>query len=106
PECDEEVTSKADYVGSTSGIMDFAKKSSCKEFIIGTENSIVEHLEYECPDKKFYPLSKGLVCLNMRLTTLKSVYDCLLGGGEEITLDEPLRVAAKKCIDKMIALGG
>lgn len=106
PECDEEVAKDADYIGSTSGIMDFAEKSSCKEFIIGTENSIVEHLEYECPDKKFYPLSKGLVCLNMRLTTLKSVYDCLLGGGEEITLDEPLRLAAKKCIDKMIELGG
>ena len=106
PECDEEVVKNADYVGSTSGIMDFAKKSAGKEFIIGTENSIVEHLQYECPDKKFYPLSKGLVCLNMRLTTLKSVYDCLVDGGEEIILDEPLRVAAKKCIDKMIELGG
>ncbi|MBD5636483.1 MAG: quinolinate synthase NadA [Clostridia bacterium] len=106
PECLKEVTDKADYIGSTSGIMDFAKKSSCKEFIIGTENTIVEHLQYECPDKKFYPLSKKLICEDMRLTTLKSVYDCLLGGGEEIILDEPLRLAAKKCIDKMIELGG
>ena len=106
PECDDEVTERADYIGSTSGIMDFAKKSGHKEFIIGTENTIAEHLQYECPDKKFYPLSKGLVCLNMRLTTLKSVYDCLTGGGEEIVLDEPLRLAAKKPIDRMIALGG
>lgn len=106
PECGEEVTKRADYAGSTSGIMGFAKESSCKEFIIGTDNSIVEHLQYECPDKKFYPLSKRLVCMDMRLTTLKSVYDCLLGGGEEIILDEPLRLAAKKSIDKMIELGG
>ena len=42
----------------------------------------------------------------MRLTTLKGVYDCLTGGGEEIILDEPLRLAAKKCIDRMIELGG
>ena len=55
PECREEVVEKADYVGSTTGIMDFAKKSPNKEFIIGTENSIVEHLQFECPDKKFYP---------------------------------------------------
>ena len=53
PECREEVVEKADYVGSTTGIMDFAKKSPNKEFIIGTENSIVEHLQFECPDKKF-----------------------------------------------------
>ena len=38
---------------STTGIMEFAKKSEHKEFIIGTENSIVEHLQFECPDKKF-----------------------------------------------------
>lgn len=106
PECDDEVTERADYIGSTSGIMNFAKESAAKEFIIGTENTIVEHLQYELPDKKFYPLSKGLVCLNMRLTTLKSVYDCLTGGGEEIVLDEGLRLAAKKSIDRMIELGG
>ena len=106
PECFEEVVDQADYVGSTSGIMDYVKGSAHDEFIIGTDNSIIEHLGYEFPDKKFYPLSKKLMCVNMRLTTLKDVRDCLLHGGEEITLDEELRLAAKKCIDKMIELGG
>ena len=106
PECFEEVVSQADYVGSTSGIMDFVRASGHNEFIIGTDNSIREHLEFEFPEKQFYPLSKKLVCVNMRLTTLKNVRDSLLGGGEEITLEEPLRLAAKKCIDRMIELGG
>ena len=107
PECRPEVVELADYVGSTSGIMDFAEKSDKTEFIIGTENSIVEHLEAKCPHKKFYPLSDKLVCGNMRLTTLEDVLHCLEGkGGEEITLDEDLRLKAVKCIERMIALGG
>jgi quinolinate synthase len=107
PECRPEVVKYADYVGSTSGIMEFAKKSNAKEFIIGTENSIVQHLQFACEGKKFYPLSKDLVCHNMKATTLVDVYNCLLGeGGEEIILDEQLISSAVKCIDKMIAYGG
>lgn len=66
PECKPEVVRHADYVGSTSGIMQFAEKSDCREFIIGTELSIAEHLQYACPDKRFYPLSKKLICQNMK----------------------------------------
>lgn len=106
PECVPEVVAQADYVGSTTGIMDFAKKSDAKEFIIGTENSIVSHLQLACPDKKFYPLSKNLVCHNMKLTTIVDVLNCVKGiGGEEIKLDEDVRLGAKRCIDKMIELG-
>ena len=106
PECRPEVVELADYVGSTSGIMDYAEKSDAKEFIIGTENSIVQHLQFKCPNKKFYPLSKDLVCHNMKLTTLPDVLNCILGtAGEEIVLDEDLRKKAVKCIEKMIELG-
>ncbi len=107
PECRPEVTALADYIGSTSGIMDFAVKSDKKEFIIGTENSIVQHLQFKCPDKLFYPLSKDLVCHNMKATTLPDVYNCLSGrGGEEIVMDEELISSAVKCIEKMIEYGG
>lgn len=107
PECRPEVLEFADYVGSTSGIMDYAAKSPAKEFIIGTENSIVQHLQYKHPQKKFYPLSKDMVCHNMKLTTLPEVYTCIAGdGGEEIELDEETRVAAVRCIERMIAYGG
>lgn len=107
PECRPEVVKYADYVGSTSGIMDFAKSSGAKEFIIGTENSIVEHLQFACPDKKFYPLSKDLVCHNMKITTLADVYNCLNGeGGEEIIMSGELIASAVRCINKMIEYGG
>lgn len=107
PECLPAVTKLADYAGSTTGIMAYAKNSDCDEFIIGTENSIVEHLQYECPDKKFYPLSKDCVCHNMKLTTLNDVYQCVKGiAGEEITLDEEVRVKALNSINNMLKLGG
>ena len=107
PECRPEVTEAADFVGSTTGIMDFAIKSDKKEFIIGTENSIVQHLQFRCPEKNFYPLSKDLVCHNMKITTLPDVFNCLCGrGGAEIVLDEDTRVKAVKAIEKMIEYGG
>lgn len=106
PECRPEVVKEADYIGSTSGIMNFARESSAKEFIIGTEISIAESLQYECPDKKFYPLSKELICPNMKSTTLVDLYNTIMGeGGEEIIMDEKIRTDAKKCIDMMIKLG-
>lgn len=106
PECTPSVVAHADFVGSTSAIMNYAKESDKKEFIIGTEISIAEHLAYECPDKRFYPLSKDLICPNMKSTTLVDVYNIVTGnGGEEITLDDETMTKARKCIDKMIELG-
>lgn len=107
PECVPEVSECADYVGSTSGIIDYAKSSDCSEFIIGTENSIAQHLQFECPDKKFWLLSKGLICQNMKATTLVDVLNCVRGcGGEEIVMDPETIESARRCIDKMIAMGG
>lgn len=106
PECMPDVVALADYVGSTTGIMNFAEKSDAKEFIIGTENSIVAHLQLECPDKNFYPLSKDCICHNMKATTLVDVLNCCKGTfGEEIILDEDTYKGAKRCIDEMIRLG-
>ena len=107
PECRPEVTALADYAGSTTGIMSFAEKSDAKEFIIGTENSIVQHLQMQCPEKRFYPLSKDCICQNMKLTTLGDVYDCVCGrGGLEIEMDAALIADARRCIDAMLAHGG
>ena len=106
PECKPEVCKHADYIGSTSGIVDYAIKSDAKEFIIGTEISIAEHLQYVCPDKKFYPLSKSLICSDMKSTTLMDVYNCLTGnGGLEIIMSEEQIKKASVCIDKMLELG-
>ena len=106
PECTPEVVAMADYVGSTSGIMNYAVNSDKTDFIIGTEISIAEHLQYMYPDKNFYILTQKLICPNMKATTLVDVYNCLAGkGGEEITLDDKTIKDAKKCIDEMIRLG-
>lgn len=111
PECVPAVTEQADYIGSTSGIMNFAKQSDAKEFIIGTEISIAEHLQYECPDKKFYILSKKILCPNMKMTTLMDVYNiCKDIGTEEaakneIIMDDELIAKARVCIDEMLRLG-
>jgi len=110
PECRPEIADAADYVGSTTGIMKYARESDAKEFIIGTEISITEHLQYEMPEKDFYNLSKSLICPNMKLTTLMDVYKTLLnldnGKAFEIKMDDELIRKAKVCIDEMIRLGG
>lgn len=106
PECRPEVVELADFVGSTTEIMDFAAKSSAEEFIIGTENSIVQHLGIDHPEKLFFPLSKDCVCHNMKVTTIADVLHTLEGrDGFEINIAEEERLAAKKCIDEMLRLG-
>ena len=106
PECVPDVVNEADFVGSTSAIMDYAINSSNKEFIIGTEMSIAEHLQYKCPDKLFFYLSKKLLCPNMKTTTLIDVLHCVKDyRGDEIVLDQDTINKAKGCIDEMIRLG-
>ena len=107
PECRKEVVDLADYVGSTTGIMKYAESSDANEFIIGTESSIVSHLQFSCPEKRFYLLSKQCVCHNMKMTTLPDVLHAVEGiGGDEITLTAHTIRNARKCIDRMIELGG
>ncbi|MDR3766666.1 MAG: quinolinate synthase NadA [Butyricicoccus sp.] len=106
PECAPEVTERGDYVGSTTAIMNYVGQSSAREFIIATENSITEHLQYQYPDKVFYPLTAKLTCPDMRITSLMDIYHCIQGtGGEEIQLADEVMEKASKCIEKMIALG-
>lgn len=106
PECKPEVVAQSDYVGSTTGIMKFAKESDHKNFIIGTEISIAESLQYECPEKNFYSLSPKLICPDMKATTLIDLYNTITGnGGEEIIMDKQTIEKARRCIDKMLELG-
>lgn len=106
PECKPEVVEQADFVGSTTAIMKFAQESEAKEFIIGTEISIAEHLACDCPGKQFYQLSSRLLCNDMKATTLVDLYNTLLDGkGKEISLDEDTISKARVCIDKMLELG-
>ncbi len=106
PECTPDVLMLADFVDSTSAIMEYAKSSDKSDFVIGTEISIAQHLAYQCPEKQFYTLSKNLICPNMKATSLIDVYNAVSDvGGEEILLDEETIRKARLCIDRMIELG-
>ncbi|MGN0687657.1 MAG: quinolinate synthase NadA [Oscillospiraceae bacterium] len=107
PECPPEVCGYADYVGSTAGIIAYARSSDAQQFIIGTEISITSQLSFEMPQKQFINLSKQLICPDMKVTTLVDVYNAVCGkGGLEITFDEQTAAKARRCIDEMIRLGG
>ncbi|MBR5411294.1 MAG: quinolinate synthase NadA [Clostridia bacterium] len=106
PECSPKIQKYADYLGSTTGIMDYALNHDDEEYLIATENSIVKHLQLKCPEKRFFAASKDCVCHNMKLTTLTDVYHCVLGdGGEVIELDDETLREARRCIDEMLRFG-
>lgn len=107
PECAPEACSLADYVGATSGILDFCKAAE-KDVIIATERGVCDWLNLHYPEKNFWQLEpQKLVCPDMKLTDLEKIYKTLAGeAGEEIILEQALRIAAKRPIDAMLAYGG
>jgi len=107
PECPPEVCALADFLGATSSILDYCKASE-KDVIIATEKGVCDWLSLHCPEKKFYQAApEKLICQDMKKTTLETVYNALLGtAGEEILMDEELRLNAKKPIDLMLSYGG
>ncbi|MTI46447.1 quinolinate synthase NadA [Sporosalibacterium faouarense] len=104
PECNEEVVNAADFVGSTSQIIKYASESDNDKFIIGTEMGVLHKMEKDNPDKKFYLLSTGLICNNMKKTSLKEVYEALKNDQHEIDVDEEIRIKALKSLDRMLEL--
>lgn len=104
PECQPGIVEAADFAGSTKQIIDYATKSPKKEFIIGTEMGVLYKLKKDNPDKSFYLLSQGLICPNMKKTSLSSVYNALKEMKYVIELDEDIRLKAKKALDNMLAL--
>ncbi len=104
PECRPEVLRKADFIGSTSQIMEYVRNCNEKDFIIGTEMGILHTLRKENPEKKFYLLSPSLVCLNMKKTSLEDVYNALVNEKNEIIVDENIRKKAYISLEGMLKL--
>lgn len=102
PECKPEMVEMADFVGSTKQIIDYANSCGVKKFIIGTEMGVLFSLKKQNPDKDFYLMSQGLVCPNMKKTSLKSVYEALKDMKYEIEVEEEVRLRAKKCLERML----
>ena len=104
PECSKEVRALSDYIGSTSGIINYATECEDKEFIIATEEGVLHQLKKKNPDKKFY-FPEVMVCPNMKKTSLQDVYDALDGKKEEVILDEEIRKKALTSLENMHKLG-
>lgn len=104
PECNPVVTQLADFVGSTSQIINAVRESSGKEFIIGTEMGILHSLRKENPGKTFHLLSPALICYNMKKTGLMDVYLALKDERHEIMLEESLRLDAYRSLERMLVL--
>ena len=104
PECSKEVRDLSDYIGSTSGIINYATECEDKEFIIATEEGVLHQLKKKNPDKKFY-FPEVMVCPNMKKTRLQDVYDALDGKKEEVILDEEIRKKALTSLENMHKLG-
>jgi quinolinate synthase len=102
PECRIEVIEKADYVGSTSGIIKFAKESDAKKFIIVTELGVVERLQRDCSDKEFFLITPYTVCENMKWNTLSDILISLEKDVYEVELDKDLSARAYSAIKKML----
>ncbi|KPJ69072.1 quinolinate synthetase [candidate division WOR-1 bacterium DG_54_3] len=105
PECRPETIAMADEVLSTSGMVNFAKRSEAKEFIIGTEPGIIYRLKKENPKKKFYPATEQAICPNMKLTNLEKVLWSLEELKTEITVPKQIADRARSAIEKMMAIG-
>ena len=104
PECHQAVTKLADYIGSTTGIMKYAKESDAKEFIIVTEKGVVDRLLRDYKDKKFYLVSNKAVCPNMKKNNLEDILHVLETEENEIFVEEEIAAKAKRAIERMIAI--
>ena len=105
PECRPEVVALADFVGSTTQIIKQVSRSTADSFVIGTEMGIIHGLTKKYPQKKFYLLSPGLICPNMKKITLQDVLHSLKNLQPVITVPEPVRSQAYKALDRMLQIG-
>lgn len=104
PECSVEVQKLADFLGSTSEIIKKANEIPENDIIIGTEEGVMHILKKQNPDKRFYLLSPGLICANMKKTRIEDVYLSLLNMQHEIKVDENIRIRALKSLEEMLKI--
>lgn len=109
PECEEPILRIADYIGSTTGLLKFSRQDSSKEFIVATETGILHQMQKESPEKTFIPAPPDNSCAcndcpHMKLNTLEKLYLCMEYEVPEINMDENLRIAARRPIDRMLQI--
>jgi quinolinate synthase len=109
PECEEAVLRIADFVGSTTQLLKYAVTDKAVEFIVATETGILHQMQKDAPYKTFIPAppNNGCACNDcpyMKLNSIEKLYLCMEYETPEILMDEDLRLAAKKPIDRMLEI--
>lgn len=109
PECEEPILRLADYIGSTTGLLKYTQQDDAQEYIVATETGILHQMMKASPHKTFIPAPPNNNCAcndcpHMKLNTLEKLYLCMEYELPEITMDEELRIAAKKPIDRMLEI--
>ncbi len=109
PECEEPVLRVADYIGSTTQLLKYTQTDSSDQYIVATETGILHQMQQSSPNKTFIPAPPTNNCAcndcpHMKLNTLEKLYLCMEYETPEITMDEQLRLAAKKPMDRMLEI--
>ena len=107
PECEEAVLRVADFIGSTTQLLKYSAVDNAREYIVATETGILHQMQKDSPGKTFIPAPPNNSCAcndcpYMKLNTLEKLYLCMEYEIPEITMDENLRLAAKKPMDRMM----
>ncbi|HRX93372.1 MAG TPA: quinolinate synthase NadA [Chitinophagaceae bacterium] len=109
PECEEPVLRIADFIGSTTGLLKYTQSDNTQEYIVATETGILHQMMKASPDKTFIPAPPNNSCAcndcpHMKLNSLEKLYLCMENETPEINMDEELRLAARKPIDRMLEI--
>ena len=109
PECEDAILRISDYVGSTTQLLKYSIASNCSTFIVATETGILHQMQKDAPIKTFIPAPPTNNCAcndcpHMKLNTLEKLYLCMKHELPEILMDENLRLASKKPIDRMLEI--
>lgn len=104
PECRPEVLALAEAVLSTSGMIDFAKRSDQVSFIVGTEEGLIHPLQKANPHKSFYKVSEFMVCEDMKRTTLEDVLRAITTMDYEVKVPEEIRIPASRAVERMLEI--
>ncbi len=104
PECAPGIVELADHVCSTTGMYDWCRQSSARQFIIGTEAGILYRLRQENPEKEFILASPALFCPNMKLTSLEDIVHALQSMSPTVKVPEEIRSPARRALERMLAV--
>ena len=109
PECEEPILRLADYIGSTTALLNYTKKDASKEYIVATEAGILHQMALSSPGKLFIPAPPTSNCAcndcpHMKLNTLEKLYLCMQYEQPELLMDRELMIAARKPIERMLEI--